>query len=170
MFIKTPLENSHSKELPLSKSTITFSPFLSFDVFIIINYFFTEHRLLSPVSLLETIVDEEEKEMINKIFLLDQTIAREIMIPRMDIVAFESQMSFKDIKSLIKKDGHSRYPVYEKTIDKILGLVYVKDLFNDPPEVGESFNLQRYIRKPLSYRNLKLSASFSKSLNPNDSI
>ncbi len=96
----------------------------------------------------ETIVDEEEKEMINQIFLLDQTIAREIMIPRMDIVAFESLMSFKDIKTLIKKDGHSRYPVYEKTIDKILGLVYVKDLFNDPPEPGEKFNLAKYLRKP----------------------
>lgn len=96
----------------------------------------------------ETIVDEEEKEMINQIFLLDQTIAREIMVPRMDIVAFESLMSFKDIKTLIKKDGHSRYPVYEKTIDKILGLVYVKDLFNDPPEPGEKFNLAKYLRKP----------------------
>ncbi len=96
----------------------------------------------------ETIVDEEEKEMINQIFLLDQTIAREIMVPRMDIVAFESLMSFKDIKILIKKDGHSRYPVYEKTIDKILGLVYVKDLFNDPPEPGEKFNLAKYLRKP----------------------
>ena len=96
----------------------------------------------------ETIVDEEEKEMINNIFLLDQTIAREIMIPRMDIIAFESLMSFKDIKSIIKKDGHSRYPVYEKEIDKILGLVYVKDFFNDPPEAGEKFNLLKYIRKP----------------------
>ena len=57
-------------------------------------------------------------------------------------------MSFKDIKTLIKKDGHSRYPVYEKTIDKILGLVYVKDLFNDPPEPGEKFNLAKYLRKP----------------------
>ncbi len=96
----------------------------------------------------ETIVDEEEKEMINQIFLLDQTIAREIMIPRMDIVAFDCQMSFKDIKAIIKKDGHSRYPVYEKTIDKTLGLVYVKDFFNDPPEPGERFNITKYIRKP----------------------
>ena len=52
------------------------------------------------------------------------------------------------MKTLIKKDGHSRYPVYEKTIDKILGLVYVKDLFNDPPEPGEKFNLAKYLRKP----------------------
>jgi len=96
----------------------------------------------------ETIVDEEEKEMINQIFLLDQTIAREIMVPRMDIIAFENSMSFKDIKALIKKDGHSRYPVYERNIDKVIGLVYVKDLFNDPPEVGEKFDLSKYIRKP----------------------
>ncbi len=104
----------------------------------------------------ETIVDEEEKEMINQIFLLDQTVAREIMVPRMDIIAFESLMSFKDVKSIIKKDGHSRYPVYEKAIDKILGLVYVKDLFNDPPEPGESFNLSKYIRKPFIVPEMKI--------------
>ncbi len=104
----------------------------------------------------ETIVDEEEKEMINQIFLLDQTVAREIMVPRMDIVAFENSMSFKDIKALIKKDGHSRYPVYEKNIDKVLGLVYVKDLFNDPPEVGEKFNLSKYIRKPFLVPETKI--------------
>ena len=104
----------------------------------------------------ETIVDKEEKEMINQIFLLDQTIAKEIMIPRMDIISFESQMTFKDIKAIIKKDGHSRYPVYEKTIDKILGLVYVKDLFNDPPEVGERFDLSKYIRKPFIVPETKI--------------
>ncbi len=96
----------------------------------------------------EAIVEEDEKEMIGQIFQLDQTVAREIMVPRIDITAIEKAMSFKDIRTVILKDGHSRYPVYEGTIDKIIGLIYVKDLFNRMPEAGEEFVLTRYLRKP----------------------
>lgn len=96
----------------------------------------------------QTIVDEEEKEMINQIFLLDQTVVKEIMVPRMDIVAFEKNMNFNEIRAIIKKDGHSRYPVFDESIDKIIGLIYVKDLFNNMPDLGEKFDIQRYLRKP----------------------
>ncbi len=96
----------------------------------------------------ETIVDDEEKEMISQIFLLDQTVVREIMIPRIDIVGIEKEMSFSSIRELVRRDGHSRYPVYEETIDKIVGLLYVKDLFGNPPEPGERFVIGEYLRKP----------------------
>jgi len=96
----------------------------------------------------ETIVEEEEKEMIGQIFLLDQTVAREIMVPRMDITAIDKSMSFKEIREIVLKDGHSRYPVYDGAIDKIIGLIYVKDLFNKMPEPGENFNIDQYLRKP----------------------
>jgi magnesium and cobalt transporter len=96
----------------------------------------------------EAIVEEDEKEMIGQIFQLDQTVAREIMVPRIDITAIEKSMSFKDIRAVILKDGHSRYPVHDGTIDKIIGLIYVKDLFNRMPEPGEEFVLTKYLRKP----------------------
>jgi len=94
------------------------------------------------------IVDDEEKEMISQIFLLDQTVVREIMIPRIDIIGVEKNMTFTAIRELVRRDGHSRYPVYEETIDKVLGLLYVKDLFSDPPERGEKFVIEDYLRKP----------------------
>jgi CBS domain containing-hemolysin-like protein len=96
----------------------------------------------------QTIVDDEEKEMISQIFLLDQTLVKEIMIPRIDIIAFEKSTSFKEIRKIIQKDGHSRYPVYDETIDKVLGLLYVKDLFNNMPDQGEIFDVTRFLRKP----------------------
>lgn len=96
----------------------------------------------------EQIVDDEEKEMISQIFLLDQTVVREIMIPRIDIVGVEKNMAFTGIRELVRRDGHSRYPVYEETIDKVLGLLYVKDLFSNPPERGEKFVIEDYLRKP----------------------
>jgi CBS domain containing-hemolysin-like protein len=96
----------------------------------------------------ETLVDEEEKEMISQIFLLDQTVVREIMIPRIDIIGIERNMRFSDIRELVRRDGHSRYPVFEESIDKIIGLLYVKDLFSNPPERGETFIIDNYLRKP----------------------
>lgn len=96
----------------------------------------------------EQIVDDEEKEMISQIFLLDQTVVREIMIPRIDIVGIEKNMSFTGIRELVRRDGHSRYPVYEESIDKVQGLLYVKDLFSKPPELGEKFVIEDYLRKP----------------------
>ena len=96
----------------------------------------------------ETIVEDDEKEMIGQIFLLDQTVVREIMIPRIDITAIEKGMSFREIRALVLKDGHSRYPVFDETIDKITGLLYVKDLFSNMPEPGESFEMEKYLRHP----------------------
>ncbi len=96
----------------------------------------------------ETIVEEDEKEMISQIFQLDQTVVREIMVPRINITGIEKSMSFTDIRMLVLKDGHSRYPVYDGTIDKIVGMIYVKDLFNKIPEPGEKFVMVSYLRKP----------------------
>jgi len=95
----------------------------------------------------EAIVEDDEKEMIGQIFQLDQTITREIMIPRIDITGIDKAMSFREIRSLVERDGHSRYPVYKDTIDKIIGIIYVKDLFNRMPEPGETFSIESYLRK-----------------------
>lgn len=96
----------------------------------------------------ETIVEEDEKEMIGQIFQLDQTVVHEIMVPRIDIIGIAKSTSFADIRKLVLEDGHSRYPVYEGTIDKIIGMMYVKDLFSRMPDAGEKFVITRYLRKP----------------------
>ncbi len=96
----------------------------------------------------EAIVEEDEKEMIGQIFHLDTTVVREIMVPRMDITAIDKSMSFKNIQKMVLGDGHSRYPVYSDTIDKIIGIVYVKDLFNRMPDPGEKFVIKDYFREP----------------------
>lgn len=95
----------------------------------------------------ERILEEDKKEMIGQIFQLDQTVAREIMIPRINIVGIEKGMSFPEIRDLVIRDGHSRYPVYDGTIDRILGLAYVKDMFNHLPGPGEEFRLTDHLRQ-----------------------
>ncbi len=96
----------------------------------------------------EAIVEEDEKEMIGQIFQLDQTVVKEIMIPRIDITAIEKSINFRDLREIVRKDGHSRYPVYEGTVDKIVGLIYVKDVFNNLPDPGEEFIVAKYLREP----------------------
>jgi CBS domain containing-hemolysin-like protein len=69
-----------------------------------------------------------ERKMIYSIFQFGDTLAREVMVPRIDLTAFEVNMPLAEaIKALIKT-GHSRVPVYEGTIDNIVGLLYAKDL------------------------------------------
>ena len=104
--------------------------------------------LADQAGINETLVEDDEIEMIGHIFQLDQTVVREIMIPRIQVTAIKNNMSFSDIRALVLKDGHSRYPVYDETIDNVIGLIYVKDLFNNLPEPGEKFVINKFLRKP----------------------
>jgi len=73
-------------------------------------------------------LEEEEKEMIHSIFEFGDTIVREIMIPRPDVVCISHDSSLEELIELIKTKGHTRIPVYEETIDKISGIINAKDL------------------------------------------
>ncbi len=90
----------------------------------------------------------EEKQMISQIFLLDETMAREIMVPRLDVAAIDRTMSLREVQELVLKEGYSRYPVFEGTIDKVIGLLYAKDLLGKLPGVGEQFKIENYLRAP----------------------
>ncbi len=96
----------------------------------------------------ESIVEENEKKMIGRVFLLDRKAVKEIMVPRMEIIALEKSTTFHAMRDVIRADTHSRLPVYEKTIDRIIGILYVKDIFDNMPEPGEAFDVTRYLRKP----------------------
>ena len=76
----------------------------------------------------EGVIEEEEKAMIYSIFQLDNTLAREVMIPRIDILAFEEQSTLHEATEMLLRTGHSRAPVFRESIDNIVGLVYIKDL------------------------------------------
>jgi putative hemolysin len=73
-------------------------------------------------------IEVEEKEMIYSIFQLGDTLAREVMIPRIDIQAFEERTPLVEVSDALLASGHSRAPVYRGSIDRIIGLVYVKDM------------------------------------------
>lgn len=95
------------------------------------------------------IIEEDEKEMIHQIFQLDVTQAEEIMIPRVDVTGIDSSAGFDHIRELIEKFGYSRYPVYEETIDNIIGIIYVKDLLILSDREHSRFRLAEHMREPL---------------------
>ena len=73
-------------------------------------------------------IEEEEKAMIYSIFQLSDTLAREIMLPRIDIQAFEAGMTLIEATEHLRRTGHSRAPVYSGAIDQVVGVLYAKDV------------------------------------------
>ncbi len=85
-------------------------------------------RFLVEVGEEEGIIEEEERAMIHSIFEFGDTVAREVMRPRVDIVAVPADATVNGAIGLMAEHGHSRLPVYEGTIDHIIGVVYMRDL------------------------------------------
>jgi putative hemolysin len=85
---------------------------------------------------------EDEKAMIYSIFNLDDTLAREIMVPRIDVVAIEAETSVMEALNVFLEAGHSRLPVYIDNIDNIIGVLYAKDLLAHWRAGGEPRSVQ----------------------------
>ncbi|HUP00128.1 MAG TPA: hemolysin family protein [Gemmatimonadota bacterium] len=73
-------------------------------------------------------IEIEERQMISSIFSFGETTAREVMTPRPDIVAIEARTSWQETVRRVRDAEHSRVPVYEGTMDSIIGVLYAKDL------------------------------------------
>lgn len=73
-------------------------------------------------------IGEVDRQMIDGILALDNMTVRDIMVPRLDIVAVERSVPSDELISTITKAGHSRIPVYQGSVDRILGVLYAKDL------------------------------------------
>ena len=95
---------------------------------------------------IEGVVDEEEQEMIESVLELDETSADEIMTPRTDISAVEVNSDLQTVLDTISSAGHTRVPVYEENIDKIIGLIYAKDLLTEIGKDAADFKLRSKLR------------------------
>jgi CBS domain containing-hemolysin-like protein len=96
----------------------------------------------------EGLINEEENEMIRSIFALRDTVVREIMVPRTDMASVTLDATFRDVLRSIIDCGHSRIPVFDGTIDNIVGLVYAKDLLKYWGMDESSVVLRNILRAP----------------------
>ena len=94
-------------------------------------------------------LDTTRKDMIHGIFKLSKLNARDIMIPRVDIIAIDKNTELKPLVKIVYEAGHSRLPVYEETIDNIAGILYAKDLLKLITErSNKKFQLKKILHEP----------------------
>lgn len=109
-----------------------------------------EVRRFVNVSEEEGAIKESEKEMIQSVFEFDDIVVKEIMVPRIDMVCINKDASIDELVDLAVDKGHSRIPVYEDSIDDIIGLIYVKDLLQLLQKGKENLTLEDLI-KPIYF-------------------
>ncbi|MCF7923097.1 MAG: hemolysin family protein [Candidatus Marinimicrobia bacterium] len=92
------------------------------------------------------VIGEEEKDMIHSIIEFGDTQAKEIMIPRPDVLMLHTQMSREEVLTLIRETGYSKYPLYRDQIDQIRGIVFIKDILPYLHSSSQRINLERLAR------------------------
>ncbi|HEV2130458.1 MAG TPA: hemolysin family protein, partial [Longimicrobiaceae bacterium] len=96
-------------------------------------------------------VEEDERKMIHGVFEFSDTVAREVMTPRTDMIAVPLEVTLDALVDVVITEGHSRLPVYEGSIDNIVGVLLTKDLLPllwRPEEGREAFDVRRLMREP----------------------
>lgn len=118
----------------------------------------TEEELQELIDASEQrgIIDEEEGDMLQSILELDETVVREIMVPRTNMVCVDHEAPLKAILKAILKSGHSRIPVYRGNNDNIIGLIYAKDLLRFWGRPLEQINIDDVLRTPYLVPESKL--------------
>ncbi len=96
----------------------------------------------------EGLINEEENEMIRSIFALGDTVVREIMVPRTDMACVTAEATVREVLASIIACGHSRLPVFDGTIDNIVGLIYAKDLLKYWGLDESAVELKNILRPP----------------------
>ena len=107
-----------------------------------------EIRAMAEVASEEEVIEEGEKDLIHSIFEFGDTLVREVMVPRPDIVAAPIDSSMRQVLDLVLRYGFSRIPVYRKTLDDIEGVVYAKDLLRHLHAGKENVPLDTIMREP----------------------
>ncbi len=109
----------------------------------------TEDELLTVVeaSTEDGVIEDEEKEMITNVVDFGDSVAKDIMVPRIDVNFIHTEMTYDDIVACFRESNFSRLPVFEDTPDNIIGILYLKDLFRFDG-APETFDLRSTMRKP----------------------
>lgn len=96
----------------------------------------------------EGILNESEGDMLQSIFEFGDTIVREVMVPRTDMVCCPADARLSTFLELIIRSGHSRVPLYEGSMDQIVGVVYAKDLLRNWGASDDALKLSDVMRTP----------------------
>ena len=104
-----------------------------------------ELRVIMDVSHEEGVIESEERRMINNVFDFDDSCAKDIMVPRIDMQFIDVEATYEDVLDAIRTQMYTRMPVYEDTTDNVIGILNIKDLIL----IGrtEDFQVRNYMRE-----------------------
>lgn len=106
-----------------------------------------ELRTIVEVSHEEGVIETEEKKMINNVFDFGDSLAKDVMVPRIDMTFVDVEATYEELLDIFRKEKYTRIPVYENSTDNVIGVVNVKDLLMIDDR-GE-FHIREHMRKPL---------------------
>ncbi|MFA5803750.1 MAG: hemolysin family protein [Melioribacteraceae bacterium] len=118
----------------------------------------TDIKDLADLSIESGTIEEGEHELIHGIVSFKTVTAREVMTPRVDIIAVSLNTDFDEMMKIINDSGHSRIPLYQDSLDKVIGIIYAKDLlpFLSNPEIRKSLSLKNIAREAMFVPETKL--------------
>lgn len=108
----------------------------------------TEHELrtIVDVSHEEGVIESDERQMIYNVFDFGDSMAKDIMVPRVDMISIDIDSTYEEIIEVFKQEKFTRLPVYEENPDNVIGIINVKDLLFY--ESSSQFHIQNIIREP----------------------
>ncbi len=116
----------------------------------------TTHLVHSPEELdmlideshKEGVLNDTEKEILQNVFKFSDTLAKEIMVPRPDVLALDINLKHDELAKIVLESQYTRYPVYEEDLDHIIGILHVKDIY---PLIyaDKTINLKELLREPI---------------------
>lgn len=118
----------------------------------------TEFTELADLGIEKGSIEEGEHELIHGIVSFKTVTAQEVMTPRVDITSVSIDTNFDELMKIINESGHSRIPLYEDNLDKIVGIIYAKDLlpYLSNPEIRKTLSLKNIAREAIFVPQTKL--------------
>ena len=113
-----------------------------------------ELRTIVEVSHEEGVIESEEKKIINNVFDFGDSVAKDIMVPRIDMAMVEVGATYDELIDIFREEKYTRMPVYEETTDNVIGIINMKDVLLI--DRNEEFHVRDLLREPLytyEYKN-----------------
>ena len=106
-----------------------------------------ELRTIVEVSHEEGVIESEEKKMINNVFDFGDSVAKDIMVPRIDMSFVDVNAAYPELMDQFREEKYTRFPVFEETTDNVIGVINIKDIFLGGDV--EDFSVRKFLRQPL---------------------
>lgn len=115
-----------------------------------------ELRTIVEVSHEEGVIQTEEKKMITNVFDFGDNLAKDIMVPRIDMTFIQADATYDELLEVFREEKYTRIPVYEDSTDNVIGIINVKDLLL--LDSKENFSIRDFLRQPLYTYEFKKAA------------